>query len=158
MTAHIGLDNKDLLHAKRLSAESFEVRAPLVRIQFLDHSDPGTVIDTLYGEMTKAAEKEKLMRAHIFTQPPKQLLKKYGIDIECEAILVCSRKICDDLDYTPQIGDRVQFAEDSLGRQWRVDTHKPMDFFLNTQFNLLWVCTMRQAEDRFDATAGNPEH
>lgn len=147
----IGGDPKDLLHWKRLSAESFEVRAPLIRVQFLDHSDPGTVVDPLYGEMTRAAEKEKLLRAHVFTQPPKQMLKKYGIEVECDALLVLCRKICDDLDYTPQIGDRVQFAEDSLGRQWRLDAIKPMDYFLNTQFNLLWVGTLRQAEDRLDA-------
>jgi hypothetical protein len=108
--------------------------------------------------MTRAVEKEKLIRAHVFTQPTKQLLKKYGIDVQCEAILVCCRKITDDLDFTPQIGDRVQFAEDSLGRQWRVDSVYAIDYFLNTQYNLFWSCILRQAEDRFDAAIGNPEH
>lgn len=109
-------------------------------------------IDEFYMEnLDKKVTPPIALHARVIINPPLQLLMTYGIEVQQQCLAVLSRHLCEVVGYTPKLGDRLEFADDVIGRQFRIDTVKPDDFFGNTGYNLHWVCMSASAENQLDS-------
>ena len=111
-TAHIAVQQSETDLVKDLDRESFIRNYPPLAYFSLDKK--ATQIDRLYRETRNPSYRAPvLIPIFIQLEPPKRLLKKYGLEVEQEAIGLISQGWLDRhaQDLTPKTGDRIGYFD-----------------------------------------------
>jgi hypothetical protein len=140
----LGTAQRDVEVILRMNAEQFRLLYPKVRYYKLDRVQ--TKVDDLYKESigfpTYAVPIE--IPALIMPGPQMNLLKKYGIEEEQEAICVMNARLNDQAGIYPHTGDLMEWAE----VRWETLTAVFGDYMTNTQVPLNLILTLKQAARR----------
>jgi len=140
----IGTSQRDTEVILRMNAEQFRILYPRVRYYKLDRVQ--TKVDQLYKESIGFPEYEspKLIPTLIMPGPQLNLLKRYGIEEEQEAIAVMNARLNAQSQIFPHTGDLLEWAE----VRWEILTAVFHDYMTNTQVPLNLILTLKQAARR----------
>lgn len=140
----IGSSQRDVEAILSMNAESFRFLYPTIRFKQFDGSD--TVKDPLYGEVVGAVIYREPIQipALVIPDPPMKLLKKYGLEVEQEAIAIMNCRLNEKAKVFPVERDRMEY----YGIWWEILTVKYQDYFTNTQIPLNQLLTLKQANER----------
>lgn len=140
----IGTSQRDTEVILRMNAEQFHVLYPKVRYYKLDRVQ--TKVDNLYNESIGFPKYDdpKLIPTLIMPGPQMNLLKKYGIEEEQEALAVMNARLNAESKIFPHTGDLLEWAE----VQWEILTAIFNDYMTNTQVPLNLILTLKQAARR----------
>jgi len=147
----MGASSVDVELAIRLHAERIQILCPAIRYFRLDKDR--TKVDPDYDDSSKPAwdglpdpttgkvvGRAILVPVEVHFDPPQKLLRRYGIEIQHQALLVMSCRILDELKVEPKTGDRWEL----LGTFYEANTVKFVDYILQTQIPLSCIATVEQ--------------
>lgn len=140
----IGTSQRDTEVILRMNAEQFRLLYPRVRYFKMDRVN--TKVDPLYNESIGFPKYNDpiLIPALIMPGPQMNLLKRYGIEEEQEAICVTNARLNAQANVYPHMGDLIEWAE----VRWEILTVVFGDYMTNTQVPLNLVLTLKQAAQR----------
>jgi hypothetical protein len=150
-----GTSRRDLEVFLRMNAEQFRKLYPEVKYFKLNRIK--TKVDDLYQESLGdpiydgipqwdgvIVGRPIMVPGLLIPGPQMKLLKRYGIEIEHEAICVMCNRVNAEIGIEPVTGDRLEF----LGTYWEVLKTEFVDLFINSQVPLNLVLSLKNANPR----------
>lgn len=109
-------------------------------------SSVGFIVRAPYHKFAKFGP---LVPFRLHLEPPKDLLKKFGIDTERDALLVMSIPVCTALGLSPKIGDRFDVnLSENLVQQFQILTVSREDTLGEVATQLHFICTAEKTHDK----------
>lgn len=137
----LGHAKQDIEVQLQLNAEAFRLTCPEVQYIRLDRER--TVVDELYNEYTGGPKYATPVLVPVMFQhnPPKNLLKKIGIEEEQDSLATFCVRINDELGIKPTTGDRLKY----LDVDFEIISVKYTDYLQSSQVPMNLIATLKNS-------------
>jgi len=155
----------------RHTATGADSSSDYIQTHTVDSEDRGTVVDTLWGEDvpreladgrwfqphststegleadatdTEVFEEPVEINAGLVREPSEQILKKMGIDEQCDLAVTFLTAILDDHGIRVKPGDMFTFALEGLEEEWEIHNERKKGTWKNSNVHLYVNCACKR--------------